>query len=115
MGRDLRCASSFAKHQDDADHEKAIVTGICKLTPDRPGEPPSQFCICGAHERFTYGPQSGACSFFMSNAFHESMVPETMFHHLKLAIFWYVVAQSDEPMPKRLRSSGPVSPSLSLD
>ena len=107
MGSDLTSATSFAPHQDDADHKLATITSISKLTCDRPGEPCSQFHICGAESAYEYGPEQGATALFLANAYHQSMVPLSPCHHIKLALFWQinVVSETGRRMRKTRAST----------
>ena len=63
-------------------------TAIVKLTPDEPGELPSEMRVVGAPFHFKYGPTPSASCFFRARLYHASVLPESEHEHLKIAFFF---------------------------
>ena len=88
QGPDSSSATSFDAHQDTEEHDFIEYTAIVKLTPDEPGELPSEMRVVGAPVHFKYGPKPGASGCFRARLYHASVLPASAREHLKIAFFF---------------------------
>ena len=66
----------------------ATGSAIVKLTPDEPGELPSEMRVVGAPVNFKYGPKPGASGCFRARLYHASVLPASAREHIKIAFFF---------------------------
>ena len=98
-------STGFDVHQDVEDFPFIEYTVVVKLTPDVPGEPPSQMRVVGAQRYFQYGAPAGSAGAFRARVFHASVEPaaETS-EHLKIA-FFFKASSKGERRAKRVHAS----------
>lgn len=89
QGPETLKSTGFSVHQDNEEFEDIKYTVVVKLTPDGPGEPPSQMRVLGADEYFDYGAEPGAAGCFLAELFHASVAPRVGAREcLKIAYFF---------------------------
>ena len=81
-------ATGFRVHQDTEEFDFIEYTGIAKLTPDEPAEPPSAMRVVGAPQPFEYGGAAGSCGCFRALLHHASVEPTSPREHIKIAFFF---------------------------
>jgi hypothetical protein len=89
--------ASFDAHQDTEEHDFIEYTAIVKLTPDKPGELPSEMRVVGAPFHFKYGPTPSASCFFRARLYHASVLPASAREHIKIAFFFKKAAKRKRP------------------
>jgi hypothetical protein len=97
QGPDSSSATSFDAHQDTEEHDFIEYTAIVKLTPDEPGELPSEMRVVGAPVNFKYGPKPGASGCFRARLYHASVLPASAREHIKIAFFFKKAAKRKRP------------------
>lgn len=88
QGRETLGSTAFDVHQDTEDFEFIKYTVVVKLTPDEPGEPPSQMRVVGAGQHYHYGARAGAAGLFLAPLYHASVPPVSKTEHYKMAFFF---------------------------
>jgi hypothetical protein len=82
-------------------------TVVVKLTPDRPGEAPSQMRVVGAPRYFQYGAAAGGSGAFLARLFHASVEPAPgTSEHLKVAFFFRASSKGERRAQRGLAAAG---------
>ena len=98
-------STGFDVHQDTEDFDFIVYTVVVKLTPDVPGEAPSQMRVVGAQRNFQYGAPAGSAGAFRARVFHASVAPAAdTSEHLKIA-FFFKASSKGERRAKRVHAS----------